>query len=113
MFAGFEFFSTLGTELQFGTVTPLLARAANVRRSSVVHFQAPELGEAASAARIWAVKPVLILSAFDPGCVFRALHSLNDNQVNSARALWPSNKTAMQPTSKDMDSARCYNVKQV
>ena len=87
MFAGFELFSTLGTELQLGTVTPLLARAANVRRSSVVHFQAPELGEAASAARIWAVKPVLILSAFDPRCVFRALHSLNDNQINSARAL--------------------------
>ena len=87
--ARFELFVTLGTKLQFGTVTPFFARTADVRRSSVVHFQSPKLGKAATAPLVWTVKSIVVLSAFDPfilGYVFRTLHSLLGNEMDSSRA---------------------------
>ena len=94
MLPRFELLATLWAELQLSTVTPFLAGTANVRRSSVMDFQTPKLGKTASAARIRTVKPVFILSAFDPVIlryVFRPLHSLSRNQATVAGAVAPSN----------------------
>ena len=98
MFPGFELLSTLWTKLQLCTVTPFLARPAHVRGRSVMYFQTPQLSEAACAARKRTVKPVFILSAFDPvilGYVFRTLHSLVDKQGGVSEALSPLNDAVL------------------